>query len=69
MNSTENSTVPVASCFSDIIYEWIQKRMSSNLTLDFGNQPQRFEMDSEAGIMSIDQGGEWGKTASLHCTF
>ncbi|XP_022059500.2 cyclic AMP-dependent transcription factor ATF-6 alpha [Acanthochromis polyacanthus] len=30
--------------------------MSTDLTLDFDNQPA---MDSETGIISIDQGGEW----------
>ncbi len=35
--------------------------MSSDLTLDFENHRQYPVMDSEAGIFSIDQGGEWGK--------
>ncbi|XP_040896726.1 cyclic AMP-dependent transcription factor ATF-6 alpha [Toxotes jaculatrix] len=33
--------------------------MSSALLLDFENQQQNPVMDSEAGIISIDQGGEW----------
>uniref|UniRef100_A0A669EVM8 Activating transcription factor 6 n=1 Tax=Oreochromis niloticus TaxID=8128 RepID=A0A669EVM8_ORENI len=33
--------------------------MSSDLTLDFENHRQYPVMDSEAGIISIDQGGEW----------
>ncbi|GAA6233862.1 cyclic AMP-dependent transcription factor ATF-6 alpha [Lates japonicus] len=33
--------------------------MSSDLTLDFGNHQPYPVMDSEAGIMSIDQGEEW----------
>lgn len=35
--------------------------MSSDLTLDFDNHRQYPAMDSEAGIISIDQEGEWGK--------
>lgn len=35
--------------------------MSSDLTLDFENHRQYPVMDSEAGIISIDQEGEWGK--------
>ncbi|XP_041861699.1 cyclic AMP-dependent transcription factor ATF-6 alpha isoform X2 [Melanotaenia boesemani] len=33
--------------------------MSSDLTLDFRNRHQYPVMDSEAGTISIDQGGEW----------
>ncbi|XP_070764754.1 cyclic AMP-dependent transcription factor ATF-6 alpha [Enoplosus armatus] len=33
--------------------------MSSDLTLDFENYQQYPAMDSETGIISIDQGGEW----------
>ncbi|XP_076582420.1 cyclic AMP-dependent transcription factor ATF-6 alpha [Chaetodon auriga] len=33
--------------------------MSSNLMLDFENNRQHPAMDSEIGIISIDQGGEW----------
>lgn len=33
--------------------------MSSDLTLDFENHRQLPAMDTEAGIVSIDQGGEW----------
>jgi len=35
--------------------------MSSDLMLDFGNRQQYSEMENEADIISIDQGGEWGK--------
>lgn len=51
----------VENCYSGIIHWWIQTTMSSDLTLDFGNHQQYPVMDSEAGIMSIDQGEEWGK--------
>lgn len=33
--------------------------MSSDVTLDFGNHQQYSVMDSDNGIISIDQGGEW----------
>lgn len=51
----------IASCLSETTYEWIQKTMSSDLMLDFENHRQHPAMDSEIGIISIDQGGEWGK--------
>lgn len=38
--------------------------MSADLTLDVENQQHYPMMDSETGIISIDQGGEWGKRRS-----
>ena len=35
--------------------------MSTNLALYLENLQKDPGMDSETGIMSIDQGGEWGK--------
>lgn len=35
--------------------------MSSDLMLHVENHRQYPVMDSETGIISIDQGGEWGK--------
>lgn len=39
--------------------------MASNLLLPLGNHRQYPAMDNERDIISIDQGGEWGKRCCL----